>query len=380
MSIAISNIAIAIVFIGLLGHRFSAPDFPSLRGPLEKPLWIYFFIGIMTILLSGVGGFAFGPCGKDAQMVWDFYIFSSAFALEGSSVVLWFWAAGFAFVALLGIAQFCFWSFAQSQALAFNAAIHDSHFWSAIYASSRAHGAIHPVTFGEIMGMALLGALSYRVSRRRKEKSPGIISGMFTVIALAALALSGTRGAWAGFFLGAFFLVVLEFRAVVLESLIAVGIIAAQVLYSPRFSGSAMSPQESSFKIHLSLWKTAWRMFLEHPVLGVGSGHFGDFFGQYHFVPYAGQATWGNAHNLYLHQLAERGLLGFAALALVLGTMLVRSWKKYQQTHSFLSLWSLCWMLSFLVMNLTESAFQVGMVWMPTLALYCWMERDQLAI
>ena len=381
LSIAASNIAIVMMLVGLLGYRRSAQNFPSLRGPLEKPLWIYFFIGILTIVLSGIWKGGLGQIAKDGQMLCDFYIFSSAFILEGGIIVLGFWAAGFALAAFLGIGEFFFWRFAQERAIIFNATFKNSHLWSSIYASSRAHGTIHPVTFGEIMVMALLGALSYYVVCRRKGEFSGFLSIFLSLFAMMALALSGTRGAWVGFFVGSSVLLLFEFQATILGVLGTAGILLVQIFYSPRFSSSKVfNPQEDSFKIHLSLWKTAGRMFMDHPLLGVGSGHFGAFFNRYHRVPFAGQDTWGNAHNLYLHQLAERGLLGFAALSLVLGTMILRSWKLYGQTRSFLSLWFLSWMAAFLFMNLTESAFQVGMVWMPTLALYCWMEGDNHAL
>jgi O-antigen ligase len=378
LSIAGTNISLAIILAGLLGSWAFTGTFPSLRDPLEKPLWIYFLIAILASVFGGNLRQSLIPISKDGQMLCDFYIFSAAFALEGGAAVLGFWAAGFSLAALLGLGQFAIWRFALVRAEAFNALIAKSHFWSSIYAGNRAHGAIHPVTFGEIMGMAVLGSLAYRAQKRRTSGKAGFLSALVSLAAFSALALSGTRGAWVGFLVGALFLVILEFRAIWPEALAAVALLVAQFFFSPRFArGNAFNPKEASFGDHLSLWKAAWRMFLDHPILGVGSGRFSAFFGRYHSLPFEGQATWGNAHNLYLHQLAERGLLGFAALALLLGTMMLQAWNICLRSRSFLSLWFLSWFFALLVMNLTESAFQVGMVWMPTLALYCWMRREK---
>jgi O-antigen ligase len=70
----------------------------------------------------------------------------------------------------------------------------------------------------------------------------------------------------------------------------------------------------------LRLWQTALRMALDHPLLGVGTGRYAFFFPQY-----AGELArgfgpfWGTAHSLYLHLLAEQGLIGLASFALLFG-------------------------------------------------------------
>jgi len=97
--------------------------------------------------------------------------------------------------------------------------------------------------------------------------------------------------------------------------------------------GIVIPAYRESAGIHLELWKAAWRMFKDRPILGAGLSNYNTLFGHYHSLPFAGRPSWGNAHDTCLFQMAERGLIGLAAL-------------------------------------------QVGMVWMPTLALYCWMGRS----
>jgi O-antigen ligase len=70
----------------------------------------------------------------------------------------------------------------------------------------------------------------------------------------------------------------------------------------------------------LRLWQTAARMALDHPLLGVGTGRYAFFFHQY-----AGELArgfgpfWGTAHSLYLHLLAEQGLVGLLSFAALFG-------------------------------------------------------------
>ena len=70
----------------------------------------------------------------------------------------------------------------------------------------------------------------------------------------------------------------------------------------------------------LRLWQTALRMALDHPLLGVGTGRYAFFFQEY-----AGELArgfgpfWGTAHSLYLHLLAEQGLIGLASFVVLFG-------------------------------------------------------------
>jgi len=376
LSIAGANLAIAVIAAGVIVQALAERSWPLRRGALEKPLWIYVLVGVLVSAVGTGFGKSLGQIGKDSQMLADFYIFSAAFSAVDAGAVLGCWAAGFAAAALLGLGQFALWRWDKPAAGAFNRLIAPSHFWSALYVSLRAHGTIHPVTFGEIMAMAVLGALALRITRRKAGQSAGAPSAVFLLLALAALALSGTRGAWLGFFAGAATLFLLEPRFAAPETVAAAAAIVAVVFLSPRFSHAegSLNVAGPSFADHLSLWKTAWRMFLDHPFFGVGLSHFSTLFPRYHAVPFEGEIHFGNAHNLYLHQMAERGLAGLAALLLLLGTMARRAW--LLRRESFYGLWFLIWIIAFLFLNLTESALQVGMVWMPTLALYCWMERS----
>jgi len=82
-------------------------------------------------------------------------------------------------------------------------------------------------------------------------------------------------------------------------------------------------------KIHLFprtyIWHAAWEMFLDSPTMGQGPGLFKQYY--YEYLERAGYSldavedrrlmNW--AHSLYLEQLAERGLLGFFALFVLVG-------------------------------------------------------------
>ena len=62
------------------------------------------------------------------------------------------------------------------------------------------------------------------------------------------------------------------------------------------------------------LWKMGWRMFLDHPIFGVGTGNFGAHTPEYENVERSeveGQHSWGRAaHSLYFTLIPEQGLVG----------------------------------------------------------------------
>ncbi|MDQ2070113.1 O-antigen ligase family protein [Natronospira bacteriovora] len=74
----------------------------------------------------------------------------------------------------------------------------------------------------------------------------------------------------------------------------------------------------------MEMWRLAWQAFLERPLLGHGTGTFGNYLiaqaeaglGDHRITPYS------HAHSEYFEALATRGILGFLALLLLLGGLL----------------------------------------------------------
>ncbi|MDH7485403.1 MAG: O-antigen ligase family protein [Anaerolineae bacterium] len=72
-------------------------------------------------------------------------------------------------------------------------------------------------------------------------------------------------------------------------------------------------------------WRAAWAMFSDHPWLGVGIGNYAVAYSAYS-LPHWRDAL-GHAHNIYLHVLAETGLLGLAAYLIFWVVAIVRIWQ-----------------------------------------------------
>jgi O-antigen ligase len=82
----------------------------------------------------------------------------------------------------------------------------------------------------------------------------------------------------------------------------------------------AITPQNFAVVERMAQMQAGWRMFLAHPLTGVGPGNYTPAY------PAFAVGTWyasrGHAHNYYIHILAETGVIGaLAYLALLAGVI-----------------------------------------------------------
>ncbi len=103
---------------------------------------------------------------------------------------------------------------------------------------------------------------------------------------------------------------------------VAVAVSAAAVVVAkepgPRRAGDVLAvSEETTTDLRVELWKTAWRMAEDNPLLGVGPDRFGRSFDDYRskrFVRlYGPDLLATDPHNVYFSYLAAQGFPGFAA-------------------------------------------------------------------
>jgi O-antigen ligase len=82
---------------------------------------------------------------------------------------------------------------------------------------------------------------------------------------------------------------------------------------------------EGSAQGRIMAWKAGVRMALDHPILGVGAGHFPVKFGVEYRPPQFGRTEipWLTAHSIYFLVLGELGFPGLAVLLVLIGSNLV---------------------------------------------------------
>jgi O-antigen ligase len=117
--------------------------------------------------------------------------------------------------------------------------------------------------------------------------------------------------------------------------------------------------QNPGVAMRLGVFQDAIRMFLDHPVVGIGLGTFDS-------VAYSMPGTTANpdfyrngwhAHNVFLHVLTETGIPGLLAwcyLWYVIVTRLWRAWQPAPGRARLAATGALCVVLAFLTLSLTE--------------------------
>src|SRR5438876_902304 len=197
----------------------------------------------------------------------------------------------------------------------------------------------HFAGFAElVLPIALVPLLLGRVRRERL-----FIVGMLVIIPLSALMLSASRGGIIS--LGAelaFLILVLILKrtggrhlfagaAVLLVAFLTVSWLGVSQMLS-RFS--SLQTLEVTQSKRASMRHGAWRIFVDHPILGTGLGTLQQVYPPYETL-YDGKIV-NHAHNDYLEVLAETGLLGGICCAWFLGVLLVQSLERLRQfNHSF---------------------------------------------
>ncbi|MBR9975632.1 MAG: O-antigen ligase family protein [Bacteroidetes bacterium] len=160
---------------------------------------------------------------------------------------------------------------------------------------------------------------------------------------LVALLFTMTRSSWLGFAAGALLIAVLRYR--LLLPVLAGGVVLLFLLAPQQYRdrlGMMFTTQKSELRgeaqgeavvqsnqARLRMWRTGWQMFLEHPVTGVGDGEMHAIYRTY--VPDAIKDEGGHLHNTYIHVLATHGVIGAAALLLLLGAVGLRLWRSWRR-------------------------------------------------
>lgn len=226
----------------------------------------------------------------------------------------------------------------------------------------RIHSTMHTLTYAETLA---LGGL-FLVGAWRSRRLLGVGLG---IAALAAVLVSESRGPTMSFFVGLLAIAAgyMTFsKKVAWRILLPFAIPCLLLFLSPSVWGrlkSTFNPDSNQDRI--IMWKVALRVLEDHPVAGVGIAHirtvWPDYFHQEwkeHF-PHR-QEIWSDVHSLYLQQAGERGWPGLIVLLALFAALIVSAAVHLSKDadRRDLHIATLAAMTAFLVMNITESAFQ----------------------
>lgn len=168
------------------------------------------------------------------------------------------------------------------------------------------------MTAGGIMMIAILLILPFTLHKDTPRKLRWTALGLLIPIG-GNLLFTFTRSSWLGFIAGSILIGARRHLRLALPLL--AGIVALIVFVSsPEMQErmlSAFDPSHPNNATRLHMWKVGWRMFLDHPVVGIGD------IGTEHLWSRYAEPGWnpeGHLHNNLVMWLATLGLLGFLSL------------------------------------------------------------------
>jgi O-antigen ligase len=147
---------------------------------------------------------------------------------------------------------------------------------------------------------------------------------------LIALYATVTRGAYLAFGTGALFIAMVRNKKLLIPLAILLVVI---ILFAPPYIENRIRsiidlnhPENVS---RIMMWTAGIRIFLAHPVFGVGDIDLGELMRQYADPGYPG--VWGHQHNVAMQILVTLGSVGFLAVAAMFVAIMVTEWRIYRR-------------------------------------------------
>ena len=253
----------------------------------------------------------------------------------------------------------------------------------------RADGFAEPMTTAGFLSM-IVPALILLCMAGKVTQKYRLFLGVLTVLGIASLLLNGTRGAWIAVTVSCAvvgFMAVQRKKRFLLGMLVAVFVFSGIFSFSPILSGRLATIGDMQFQSNserLLLWKSAFHMFEDHPIVGVGLSRFREEYQGGYILPEAKEPYLDHAHNNIMHMLAECGIIGVLALLIFWLTWFsygVASWRKMR---SVAALVFLAVLLGSFLQGLTEynlgRSFVMKVYWLLLALCLQWLRLEKVSL
>ena len=211
---------------------------------------------------------------------------------------------------------------------------------------SRANGFYgHPMTLGGWMCI-FLPLLLIEFFEKKLLGKYYWLAGLAFCICSAGLVFNATRGAWlAVAVVCAALLIYYMFKSKrnLAVGIIFIALVSTLLVNNPKFMHRLDTIDDfnkyQSNTERILIWQSAWKMFKEHPILGVGLGQYTPNYQQKYISPHAKEQNLTHAHNNFMQMLAENGIVGFAGFVIMFGYIIFKNliaWFKARNTFALM--------------------------------------------
>lgn len=200
---------------------------------------------------------------------------------------------------------------------------------------------------------------------------------LFLIFTVFGLILSMSQGAWVGLFIGELFLLLFgdkkAKKSIAILFLVALLSLTVFAVHSAitgtnllSFFYTRLYPYSHSKVERIYIWKASIKMFLDHPITGIGIGTFPLIYPMYK-LPEAHEISMSFAHNLPLNLFVETGTLGFLAFFAFIVSLYKKGLDLYKKTQDNLILIVLTSLTTYLGHQLFD-----GTMWSLHIGLIFW--------
>ena len=230
---------------------------------------------------------------------------------------------------------------------------------------SRANGFYgHPMTLGGWLCI-FLPLLLIEFFEKKLLGKYYWLAGLAFCICSAGLVFNATRGAWlAVAIVNAVLLIYYMFKNKrnLAVSIIFVALISTVLVNNPKFMYRLDTIDDfnkyQSNTERILIWQSAWNMFKDHPILGVGLGQYTENYQQKYISPQAKEPNLTHAHNNFMQMLAENGIVGFAGFVIMFGYVIFKNLIAWFRTRNVYALMIVSATVCLLLQGFTE--YNVG--------------------
>lgn len=230
---------------------------------------------------------------------------------------------------------------------------------------SRANGFYgHPMTLGGWFCI-FLPLLLIEFFERKLLGKYYWLAGLAFCICSAGLVFNATRGAWlAVTIVCAVLLLYYMFKSKrnLAVSIIFIALISAVLVNNPKFMHRLDTIDDfnkyQSNTERILIWQSAWNMFKDHPVVGVGLGQYTENYQQKYISPQAKEPNLTHAHNNFMQMLAENGIVGFAGFVIMFGYIIFKNLIAWLRTRNAYALMIVSATVCLILQGFTE--YNVG--------------------
>jgi O-antigen ligase len=190
-----------------------------------------------------------------------------------------------------------------------------------------------------------------------------MISHIMVATTIVAAAYNGTRIVWIGLALIILFslVVLVKSRKKCIIYLVAAGLVCGTLfMHNQVLSQRWNTITDSNFQSNAErvlMWQSAWHMFKDHPVFGVGIGNYEDQFQQKYKSEKSIEEGQVHPHNVFLSILTQSGILGGIAYLTMFSYLVYESYNAWYRKQNKYALMFFVLTIGYLINGLTDCVF-----------------------